>query len=49
MNKLGTKLAIHTLGGALLTGVAIARQAHLGLEVDLHREQGRSPLHIVQH
>ena len=34
---------------ALLTGVAIARQAHLGLEVDLHREQGRSPLHIVQH
>ena len=34
---------------ALLTGLAIARSAHLGLEVDLHREHGRSPLHIVQH
>lgn len=32
---------------AVLTGLAIARSSHLGLELDLHR--GRSPLHIVHH
>ena len=54
IDHFGARASMFLCGGlvtlmALLTGVAIARQAHLGLEMDLHREQGGSPLHIVQH
>lgn len=54
IDQFGARPSMFLCGGlvslmALITGVAIARSAHLGLEVDLHREHGRSPLHIVQH
>jgi MFS family permease len=54
IDHFGARPSMFLCGGlvslmALLTGVAIARSAHLGLEVDLHREHGRSPLHIIQH
>ena len=54
IDHFGARPSMFLCGGlvslmALLTGLVIARQAHLGLEVDLHREHGRSPLHIVQH
>lgn len=54
IDHFGARPSMFLCGGlitmvATLTGLAIARHAHLGLEVDLHREHGRSPLHIVQH
>lgn len=54
IDHFGARPSMFLCGGlvttmALLTGLVIARSAHLGLEVDLHREHGRSPLHIVQH
>jgi MFS family permease len=54
IDHFGARPSMFLCGGlvslmAVLTGLAIARHAHLGLEVDLHRENGRSPLHIVQH
>ena len=54
IDNFGARPSMFLCGGlvslmALLTGLAIARHAHLGLEVDLHRENGRSPLHIVRH
>jgi MFS family permease len=54
IDHFGARPSMFLCGGlvtvmALLTGLAIARQSHLGLEVDLHPEQGRSPVHIVQH
>ena len=52
IDHFGARPSMFLCGGlvatmALLTGVAIARSAHLGLEMDLHREHGRSPVHIV--
>jgi MFS family permease len=54
IDQFGARPSMFLCGGlvsvmALVTGLAIARQAHLGLEVDLHREHGRSPVHIIQH
>ena len=54
IDHFGARPSMFLCGGlvavmAVITGLAIARSAHLGLEVDLHREHGRSPLHIVQH
>lgn len=54
IDHFGARPSMFLCGGliamvTMLTGIAIARQAHLGLEVDLHREHGRSPVHIVQH
>ena len=54
IDHFGARPSMFLCGGlvalmAAITGIAIARQAHLGLEVDLHREHGRAPLHIVQH
>jgi MFS family permease len=54
IDHFGARPSMFLCGGlvtmvALVTGVAIARAAHLGLEVDLHREHGRSPVHIVHH
>lgn len=40
----GVMVAVVTM----ITGVMMARQSHLKLELDLHREQGRLPLHIVR-
>jgi len=54
IDHFGARPSMFLCGGliamvAMVTGLAIARHTHLGLEVDLHREHGRSPLHIVQH
>lgn len=54
IDHFGARPSMFLCGGlvtmmALLTGLAIARSAHLGLEVDLHRGHGRSPLQIVRH
>ena len=32
---------------ALGSGLAMARSSHLTVEVDVHRDRGRAPLHIV--
>ncbi|MDN5803851.1 MAG: MFS transporter [Microlunatus sp.] len=54
IDHFGARPSMFLCGGlvaliAVITGLAIARHARLGLEVDLRREHGRSPVHIVQH
>jgi MFS family permease len=52
IDHFGARPSLFLCGGlvalmAICSGMAMARQSHLKLEVDLHRTSGRSPLHIV--
>jgi MFS family permease len=52
VDHFGVRPSMFLCGGmvalvTLVVGLAMARQSHLEVEVDLHREHGRSPLHIV--
>jgi MFS family permease len=52
IDHFGARPSMFLCGGlvalvALTSGMAMARQSHLTLEVDLHRSSGRSPVHIV--
>lgn len=52
IDHFGARPSMFLCGGlvalvAAVSGLAMARQSHLTVEVDLHREQGRLPLHIV--
>jgi MFS family permease len=54
IDHFGARPSMFLCGGlvalvAVLSGMAMARQSHLGLELDLHRAHGRAPLHIVRH
>ena len=52
IDHFGARPSMFLCGGlvalvATVTGVAMARQSHLTVEVDLHPGHGRSPVHIV--
>ncbi|HEY5847221.1 MAG TPA: MFS transporter [Microlunatus sp.] len=52
IDHFGARPSMFLCGGvvalmAVTSGMAMARQSHLHLEMDLHRSSGRSPLHIV--
>ena len=52
IDNFGARPSLFLCGGlvaliAVFSGVAMARQSHLKIELDLHRSAGRSPLHIV--
>ncbi len=52
IDHFGARPSMFLCGGlvalvALVSGMAMARQSHLRVEMDLHREQGRLPVHIV--
>jgi MFS family permease len=54
IDTFGARPSMFLCGGlvalvALVSGMAMARQSHLTLEVDLHREHGPLPVHIVRH
>ena len=52
IDHFGARPSMFLCGGlvalvAIFSGMAMARQAHLKVELDLHRSSGRSPVHIV--
>jgi MFS family permease len=52
IDHFGARPSMFLCGGllammAVTSAMAMARQSHLHVEVDLHRSSGRSPLHIV--
>lgn len=53
IDHFGARPSMFLCGGlvalvAIFSGMAMARQSHLKMEVDLHRSSGRSPVHIVR-
>ena len=53
IDHFGARPTVFLCGGliglvALASSLAMARQSHLTLEMDLHREHGRSPVHITR-
>ncbi len=53
IDHFGARPSVFLCGGlialvAFASALAMARQSHLTLEMDLHRRHGRSPVHIVQ-
>jgi MFS family permease len=54
IDTFGARPSMFLCGGlvalvATVSGMAMARRSHLTLEVDLHREHGALPVHIVRH
>jgi MFS family permease len=52
IDHFGARPSMFLCGGlitltALVSGLAMARSSHLTLELDVHLEHGRSPVHIV--
>ena len=52
IDHFGARPSMFLCGGlvalvAIFSGMAMARQAHLKVELDVHRSSGRSPVHIV--
>ena len=52
IDRLGARSSMLWCGGlivllAMVAGAAMAYQSHLRVEIDLHREHGHSPVHIV--
>ncbi len=54
IDHFGARPSMFLCGGlvalvAIGSGLAMARTSHLTLELDVHRDHGRAPLHIVRH
>ncbi|MET1004447.1 MAG: MFS transporter, partial [Propionibacteriaceae bacterium] len=54
IDHFGARPSMFLCGGlvalvATISGLAMARSSHLTLELDVHRDHGRAPLHIIHH
>jgi MFS family permease len=54
IDHFGARPSMFLCGGmvalmALASGLAMAHSSHLTVDIDLHRDRGRTPLHIIHH